>query len=87
MHWWEIYQRCKEFKVGDAVNIIERIRSGDGKRSFTQIIPGTVIARYLYFLMIRTEKNTVFSFSYIDIVIFGTVVKEIKTGKRRYEGR
>lgn len=64
-----LYNRCLIYKIGDRVFINISVKDEDGKSYITKQISGTVIEKYQYHLVIKTDKGIQESFTYKDIVL------------------
>lgn len=69
----EIYEICKQFKIGNKVVILERIPRGNGYESLDVKTSAVVIERYPFHLIVERDSGIRDSFAYADIVLFNAL--------------
>lgn len=69
----EIYEICKQIKIGSKVVILERIPRGNGYETLDVKTPAVVIERYPFHLIVERENGVQDSFAYKDIVLFNAL--------------
>jgi uncharacterized protein Veg len=69
----EIYEICKQFKIGSKVVILERIPRGNGYETLDVKTPAVVIERYPHILIVKKDNGVQDSFTYADIVLFNVL--------------
>lgn len=75
----EIYEKCRKYKIGSKVTILERVPRGNGYETVDTKTSAVVIERYPFHLIAERENGVQDSFTYADIVLFNAL--RIKQGR------
>ena len=69
----EIYEICKQIKIGNKVVILERIPRGNGYETLDVKTPAVGIERYPFYFIVEKKNGVKDSFTYSDIILFNAL--------------